>query len=421
MRWEGDQGEEHKTRNAAVARAGIFSSSALAPPSHGRYRLHLRYDRGDEVAEWGPVEIRVGDAAPIPHAAEAEGEIPFLKESQWQIPFRVEAAAERSVVRSLAVPAMVHPAPGAQHLVASPTDGILLWADPPPVPGRSVRRGDRLALLIPSGAEEHWSSLRAELDAARSGLHLAERELERVEALVAQSLLPTPRLDLARAARDVAEAELRAATGRVDALDGRRSGTVTLRSPTDGHVVHRSYSHGEAVERGAPLLSIATGGELLISGSVHNRELTSLEQLAGLWVQRADWSRPRDLLAADAELLNERLIFDPHTLAAEVAVRVDHELGLHPGDLVELRVGIGSTDAVVAVPRDAVVEVNARPYVFVQKTGESFTRRAVTLGPADVSHQAITAGIAAGEMVVALGGFDVHIASLSGQLESHRH
>ena len=74
-----------------------------------------------------------------------------------------------------------------------------------------------------------------------------------------------------------------------------------------------------------------------------------------------------------------------------------------------------------AIPRSAVIEINGQDVVFVQRSGESFTRRRVVLGEVDPTHVEVLGGIEPGERVVVEGGFDVHVASLSGALESHRH
>ena len=74
-----------------------------------------------------------------------------------------------------------------------------------------------------------------------------------------------------------------------------------------------------------------------------------------------------------------------------------------------------------AIVGSAVVEINGQDVVFVQRTGESFARRRVQLGPADATFVAVQSGLSEGDRVVVEGGFDVHVASLSGALESHRH
>lgn len=86
-----------------------------------------------------------------------------------------------------------------------------------------------------------------------------------------------------------------------------------------------------------------------------------------------------------------------------------------------LSVRIGKPALALAVPRMAVVEINTRPYVFVQADGEHFEKRTVTLGQADGGFVRVESGIKAGERVVTRGGFDIHLASLMGTIESHRH
>ena len=94
---------------------------------------------------------------------------------------------------------------------------------------------------------------------------------------------------------------------------------------------------------------------------------------------------------------------------------------LRPGASVVLAVRVDEPARALAVPRSAVVELSTRPYVFVQVGGERFEKRPVVVGAAEGDFVRINAGIAPGERVVTRGGFDVHLASLRGNVESHRH
>ena len=169
------------------------------------------------------------------------------------------------------------------------------------------------------------------------------------------------------------------------------------------------------------IISVSAGSEVLIDARVHTRQTHDLGPIYSLSVQRGDWGAPRDLLASGARVLTDALVYDPRSLSAPLSVLVSGDVGLVPGDLVALSLGVGDPTPRLAVPRAAVVEVNGQDRVFVQKTGESFTRRRVTLGVRDATHVEIRDGLAEGEWVVVEGGFDVHVASLSGALESHRH
>jgi cobalt-zinc-cadmium efflux system membrane fusion protein len=120
-------------------------------------------------------------------------------------------------------------------------------------------------------------------------------------------------------------------------------------------------------------------------------------------------------------VLTQTLVVDPDTMASPVTAWVAEPMGLRPGDLVELALGVGTGEPQLTVPRSAIVELNTRPVVFVMRTGESFSRVPVTLGPADAHRVAVLSGLGPDDRVVVVGGFDVHVASLGGALESHRH
>lgn len=421
LRFEQDGFVVESHTDSAVARPGVFAAQAPAPQTAGTYRLVASYSDGDSRAEWDLGAVDVGDGAPQPHAQPAAGEIAFLKEAQWQIPFRIGLAAERPMTPTVTAAGVAEPAPGATAVVAAPVAGMVAWAEALPVPGRAVVRGERLATLVPAGAATHWAGLQAALSTARVDRDLAVADLERVQGLADEALLPERRRLEAAAALERAEAALSAARRRVSALTSGTAGAVSIRAPGDGVIVAVGAAHGDLVEAGAPLVKVAEGPGLLLRAHTHEQTIMVLTPVESLSVMRGGWEAPRDLLAAGGLLLTERLITDSRTLSAPVDVLVEQPVGLRPGDLVELQVGVGQPAPVLSVPRGAVVEVNGQDVVFVQVSGESFSRRPVVLGDGDAGHIEIRSGLSGGERVVVEGGFDVHVASLSGALESHRH
>ena len=419
IRFEKDGFAVESHTDEEIARAGIFAEDATAPSQPGEYRLLISFVDGDERADWDGGPVTVGASKSVPHLGEDEGEVSFLKETQWQVPFAVAPAIEVKLAPTIEATAAVAPAPGQSTVVAAPVEGLLAWSDDLPVVGRRVQRGERLAALVPAGAAESWSRLQAGVATAAVDLNLARTELARVEGLRSRDLLPERRLQEAEAGVERALAELSANQRRVSALTSARSGAMPIQAPADGMVVAVGGAHGQRVAAGAPLVTVASGPGLMLKGHVHDREHTDLATISSVAIQRGDWDAPRSLVGA--RVLTDRLVFDAHTLSAPITVLVDDPAGLSVGDLVQLEVGVGEPEPRLAIPRTAVVEINGQDVVFVQKTGESFTRRRVTLGVADPTHVEVLSGIEPGEMVVVEGGFDVHVASLSGALESHRH
>lgn len=421
FRFEQDGFPAESHADDAVARPGIFAADAPAPRAPGSYQLFITYVNGSETVEWDAGTVMVGAGVAIAGDEQPEGEITFLKETQWQIPFAVSPAAERPLAASVKASGMVKPSPETTALVAAPLDGMLAWAGTAPVVGRTVKRGERLATLVPAGQAESWSRLQANLASSGVDRELAAKELARVEGLVAKDLLPARRLEEARAKLEIAENERSASSRRVGALTSGRGGGVSIKAPADGVVVAVGASHGQEVRAGTPLVSVAAGSGVVVEARVHDRTHVDLGTSSTLTVMRGGWEQPRDVLALGGHVVTEQLVFDAHSLSAPLTVQIPGGTGLMPGDLVELSVGVGDQTPRLVVPRTAVVEVNGTDVVFVQKTGESFTRRRVVLGDSDGIQVEVLSGIQPGDMVVVNGGFDVHVASLSGALESHKH
>lgn len=421
IRFEQDGFAVESHTDETVARSGIFAQTAPAPAKPGPYTLVFDYTHGDERASWSAGAVQVGAGTPVAHPGEDEGDIAFLKESQWQVPFGVAPAQARALAPTIEAAGVVRADPTATAVVAAPVGGLLVWTDGLPAVGRQVERGERLATLLPAGAAADWSVLQAEARTARIDRDLAEADVRRIEGLEPDALVSSRRADEARAAFARAVERKLAADRRLSALSSASSGAVAVRAPATGTLVSVGGHHGEAVEAGAPLVRVATQADTLIDAHVHARGPTGLRPVASLTVDRGGDGGPIDLLAAGAAVLPERLVYDPDTLSAPLAVRVPAAAGLQEGELVELEVAVGSATPMLAIPRDAVVEINGQDVVFVQKTGESFARRRVELGRRDATHVAVLDGVEEGEMVVVEGGFDVHVASLSGALESHRH
>lgn len=91
---------------------------------------------------------------------------------------------------------------------------------------------------------------------------------------------------------------------------------------------------------------------------------------------------------------------DPQTRTARVAIVVANGGGaVRPGMFASVQVTQQALDA-VSVPRAAIVQADARTFVFVQKSATTFDRREVTLGPEDESSVAVVRGLQPGERIV---------------------
>jgi hypothetical protein len=95
-------------------------------------------------------------------------------------------------------------------------------------------------------------------------------------------------------------------------------------------------------------------------------------------------------------------------------------VGLVVGQRVSVRLFTAPGAEAVAIPVSALVDDAGRPVAFVQREGESFARRPVTLGARDGTYVAVD-GVSAGDRVVIRGAPLVRLAALSTAVPAHGH
>ncbi len=424
VRWLTPAGVAAETKVDGVKRAGIFTPAGPAPAA-GTYTLKMSVQHGAVSDEFDCGSIVVGDSAGPPEAEAPSATITFLKESQWKIAFGTARASERPLTKEIELPATVEPAGTDQLVIGAPTGGRFFHN--PKIglaEGRPIRKGDVVGSVAPTVAGEDYSRLTLAVDEARLALGQVERETKRVEPLVMEGLLPERRLLELRNERETQSARLSAAKSRVGrVLAPGGAGGLPIRSTIAGIVSRVLIPNGEPVDAGAALLRIGGTSSVWVRLRFVARPAAELAGASAAGVRLPNGSR-LDIASAGARLLSVAPVIDPASRIATWVIEVPpakDQASLEAGMQVVVMLGIGKPRTVLAVPKSAVVEINTRPFVFVQVDGEHFEKRAVTLGDADAAHVEISSGVAVGERVVTTGGFDVHLGSLMGSVESHRH
>lgn len=410
-----------------VKRAGIFTPEGPAPAA-GRYQLEMVVERAgtSDVFDCGTVEVRSAPPKLEPEAP--SGALTFLKESQWKIPFGTARADERPLAKEIELPGTVEPAGADQLVVGAPTGGRFFHNPKVALAeGSRIKKGDVIGSIAPNVAGEDFSRLQLAVEEARLSKEQVEREIARVEPLVKQDLLPERRLIELRNERDTLSARLSSARGRVGrVLAPGGAGGLPIKSTLEGVVSELLVPNGEPVEAGAPLVRIGGTSSLWVRTRFVARPASELSGAQAAGVRLPSGER-LDLEAAGGRLLSTLPAIDPESRIATWIVEVPRPAGapslasLQPGVQVVLVVSVGAPRTTLAVPREAVVEIDTRPYVFVQVNGEHFEKRAVRLGVSHRGFVEVLSGVQKGERLVTKGGFDIHLASLMGTVESHRH
>lgn len=271
------------------------------------------------------------------------------------------------------------------------------------VEGTQVEVGDPLASLESADLGE----AQAEILAIRARARVADTDEERKRALMAQGIASKRAAELASQESSIADAELMAARQRVKALGGNTSGKnlglLTLTAPIAGEVINVHVFRGQAVEPSHTAFTIGDYNQLWVRLAVFERELQNIRVDDKVEIRSV--AMPDQVITGEVAYISRML--DPQTRSAEVRVVVPNEEG-------RLRVGQGVTAGIhaggarrsaLAIPREAIVQVDGKPTVFVAVEDNAVVPRPVESGVRDPTHVEIKSGLQEGERVVTAGVF----------------
>jgi cobalt-zinc-cadmium efflux system membrane fusion protein len=429
VRLEGGPAQPEVFRVAAPSRPGIFGVDVK--PTHAGKRQLVIVVKATGLHD----EHRVGDVDVHPNAAAARaaapaggGEAPrisFLKEQQWSLDFGTALVKEQAVRESIRVPARLEARPGGAADVVAPIAGRLTRVVEV-TPGASVSRGQELArLLPPPSAPSDLPQLQRARAEAQTALTLATRDRERAERLTSAGAAPGRRLDDARSAEEQAQARMTAAEASLAQYNAARTGSATdadglfvVRAPLSGVIARRDAATGANVTAGSVLFRVVDAAQVHVVGQVPEAQAARarLAQAAEIEIAGQADRLPAGRLVSVGKVLDPRSRTLPITFAFE-----NRTIGLPVGQAAFLHLLMETTERRPVVPAAAIVDDAGRPIVFVQREGETFERRAVTLGPRSGGVVQITEGLEPGDRVVTKGAYLVRLASLSTSVPAHGH
>jgi RND family efflux transporter MFP subunit len=429
VRLEGGSAPPEVFRADGPSRPGIFGVD-VKPTQAGRRQLVIRLTASGVDDAHRVRDVDVYPTAEAARAAAAAGGedtpgISFLKEQQWSLDFGTAVVKEAAVRESIRVPARLEARPGGAADVVAPIDGRLTRVIEVAL-GASVSRGQELArLLPPPSAPADLPQLQRARAEAQTALTLATRDRERAERLTTAGAAPARRLEDARSAEEQAQARLTAATASLAQYDAARAGGATdveglfvIRAPVSGVIAQRDAATGANVTAGRVLFRVVDASQVHVVGQVPEGAAARarLARSAELEISGQPDRVPTGKLVSLGRVL------DPQSRTLPITFAFDNQTrGLPVGQTVFLHLLMDSTAPRPVVPAAAVVDDAGRPIVFVQREGETFERRAVTLGARSGDLVQVMDGVKPGERVVTKGAYLVRLASLSTSVPAHGH
>ncbi len=267
--------------------------------------------------------------------------------------------------------------------VVSEIDGAVTSL--PFIEGGPVRKGDTIARLDDV-------QLAAEVERAEALHTQSHTSYERTKAVVDQKAGTPQDLDDAAAALKVADANL--------ALAKARLAKTAILAPFDGIAGSRKVSVGTFLRAGGAITDLANIDDIRVSISVPERFLGEIHPGAEVSVSTTAFPG----YSVKGKVTAVEPVLDPVTRSARVIARVSNPgRKLRPGMSANVSAELSRRPGAVTVPNEAVFASGNQSFVFTVKPDSTVTRVPVTLGTHYADVVEVTAGLAAGTIVVRAG------------------
>ena len=254
-----------------------------------------------------------------------------------------------------------------------------------------ARLRDRLLQINLKGAKANKADTEAQLRRARTDLKRSS------DLLASETIADKQYTD------DLAEVEsLEARVRRLEAEIEHNQDSIakkTIRAPFSGFVIKEHTQVGEWVEKGGPIVNMADLSSIEVVIDVPERYIPRLV-LGGSTQVQVDALNPEKFTGKIAAII---AVGDSASRSFPVKVSVDNPNNrIKGGMLCRVSLAIGKSSSVLAVPKDAVVNMGQQHLVFVVREGvvQPLT---VQLGDTSDSMIEVTGPIKAGMQVVTRG------------------
>lgn len=276
--------------------------------------------------------------------------------------------------------------------------------------GDHVKAGDILLIVdSPDIAQAYSEFIKEESDLtyAIRAYELA-KDLYETKALALKDLKQAEN-DLVKAKAEFRRAKERLLSLRVPAgelekpIDKQQiTSRFQMRSPLTGTVVERTVTPGQSVggDPSQVLFTVADLDTLQVVADIYERDLDLIHP--GLTAVVRVEAYPDVAFAAAVAAIGD--VVDPNTRTIKVRAWVDNASHkLKPEMFARLQIDISEGKEFISVPKEAVLEIDGKEFVYIAQADGTYVRQEVKVGSASDDRLRILHGLKPGDRVVTKG------------------
>ncbi len=271
-----------------------------------------------------------------------------------------------------------------------------------PEVGDMVHEGDFLAQIDETDTKLQLVEAEAEMRHYSASVDDGQRSFKRAQELFKREVLSQGELDDRQTALARARAEFEEARARRDRIQVTLYG-LKIVAPMPGVVTSVYTEGGEYLQRGAKVLELKRIDSVVALCTVSERYIGQVSEGSSVRVEVTAFPE-RSLQGLVWKIVGDALL-ESRSFPVKVLLS-NQDLTLKPG--MSARVSfVRRVDDGLLVPKDAILEEDDQPFVFLVTDGHA-ERRPVELGTAVGDRWHVRAGVTAQDQVVVAGNEDLH-------------
>jgi membrane fusion protein, multidrug efflux system len=249
-----------------------------------------------------------------------------------------------------------------------------------------VKEGQVIIKLDETGPSSQYLQAKANYDNA-------EKNLQRMKALLSAGAISQQQLDQTQTSYDVAKANFDAAKS-----------TVFLTAPLNGVLTNINVNEGDWVNPGMTLATVAKIDEMIIKFYVNENEIGDLK--VGNKVNVYSEFNSSIKVKGTITEVSRSASSDSRSFQVKAKFVNTKDHFFKPGMFVKINTVLSTTNDVIAIPNDAIMHTGDQDYVFVVNNGKSFQKN-IKEGMTDNNYTEILSGLNVGDTLVEVGMNDL--------------
>ncbi|BCA53273.1 putative Acriflavine resistance protein A [Nitrospira sp. KM1] len=276
--------------------------------------------------------------------------------------------------------------------------------------GDRVKAGDIVLVVDSPDIAQAYSEYVKE----DSDLQYAIRSRELAKDLYENKAMPLKDLKMAENELVKARAEFRRAKERLlslrvppeelhKPLDQQKiTSRFEMKSPLTGVVVERAVTPGQSVggDPSQVLFTVADLDMLQVVADVYERDLAMVKE--GQYAKVVVEAYPGVAFPATVAAIGD--VVDPSSRTIKLRAWVNNpEHKLKPEMFARLQLRVGESTPLMTIPREAVVNVDGKDFVYVVESPNHYLKREVTVLPLSLDSVRVVDGLTSGQQIVVKG------------------